>query len=81
VDLTICRTWSRFAVLGGGWEVKKSIAVIKKERPHEKGVEFKPELHKGIRIGEPSTFSRCFDWRACLSWRDGEMMSARNAKQ
>ena len=65
-------------------EVKQSIAVIKKRSgQHEKGVrEFKLEQGKGIRIGEPlKHFQGVLTGVPVFHGADGEMMSARNAKQ
>jgi circadian clock protein KaiC len=65
-------------------EVKQSIAVIKKRSgQHEKGVrEFKLEPGKGIRIGEPlKHFQGVLTGVPVFHGADGEMMSARNAKQ
>jgi len=65
-------------------EVKQSIAVIKKRSgQHEKGVrEFKLEPGKGIRIGEPlKHFQGVLTGVPVFHGADGEMMSARDAKQ
>jgi len=65
-------------------EVKQSIAVIKKRSgPHEKPIrEFKLEPGKGIRIGEPlKHFQGVLTGVPVFHGADGEMMSARNAKQ
>jgi circadian clock protein KaiC len=65
-------------------EVKQSIAVIKKRSgQHEKTLrEFKLEPGKGIRIGEPlKHFQGVLTGVPVFHGTDGEMMSARDAKQ
>ena len=65
-------------------EVKQSIAVIKKRSgQHEKTIrEFKLEPGKGIRIGEPlKHFQGVLTGVPVFHGADGEIMSARDAKQ